>query len=412
MATCIPKLLALMEKFELCYKLADQHPDTWLAPQLLSPSVPEAMKRWPQAEDLVLTYHYTFLPKGLINRLMVRMHRFVREPEHSWRSGACFAHGPSEVLARATAPGGQEIELRARGPERKALLNVIASDLDALNASFEGLRDKVRKLVPCLCGPCRQSTTPERYEEARLLKRKQDGRLTIECPESYEEVSVLVLLEGLRVDAPPPWAKPTPAEPPGINTPQSASNAYNQQLMGQAGYGAASATPSAVSPERKTIKIFLASSSELREDRDAFELHFRQVNDRWLRQGIYLQIVRWETSLDAMSETRLQDEYNKAVRSCDIFLSLFKTKTGKYTEEEFDVAHAAFKNKKRPLIYTYFKKAQIEISSIAEQEISTLFAFKKKLSNLGHYYALYTSIEDLKLQFREQLEILLEEGLV
>ena len=40
-----------------------------------------------------------------------------------------------------------------------------------------------------------------------------------------------------------------------------------------------------------------------------------------------------------MSETRLQDEYNKAVRDCDVFVSLFFTKTGKFTEEEFDMAH-------------------------------------------------------------------------
>ncbi|MEI6111225.1 MAG: COR domain-containing protein, partial [Cyanobium sp. ELA712] len=50
-----PELLALMEKFELCYKLADQPTDTWLAPQLLSPSTPEALQDWPQADDLVLT---------------------------------------------------------------------------------------------------------------------------------------------------------------------------------------------------------------------------------------------------------------------------------------------------------------------------------------------------------------------
>ena len=61
-----------------------------------------------------------------------------------------------------------------------------------------------------------------------------------------------------------------------------------------------------------------------------------------------------------MSETRLQDEYNKEVKACDIFVSLFFTKTGKYTEEEFDVAHQQFHTKK-PLIYTYFKNGAILI---------------------------------------------------
>lgn len=52
--------------------------------------------------------------------------------------------------------------------------------------------------------------------------------------------------------------------------------------------------------------------------------------------------MRWEHFLDAMSKTRLPDEYNRALRDYDIVVSLFKTKVGKFTEEEFDVAWANF----------------------------------------------------------------------
>ena len=52
-----------------------------------------------------------------------------------------------------------------------------------------------------------------------------------------------------------------------------------------------------------------------------------------------------------MSETRLQDEYNKAICACDIFVCLFFTKTGKFTEEEFDIAHRQFKDSGKPRIY-------------------------------------------------------------
>jgi hypothetical protein len=193
-----PELLALMEKFELCYKLPDQKEDTWLTPQLLSPSAPEAFADCVKPDDLVLTYQYDFMPKGLISRLMVRMHRFVQRPDLCWAAGALFERGDTQLLASLASPSGQEIELRAHGPEAKALRDVIASDLDALNATFEGLRGKVRKLVPCICPQCRQSPEPERYEEPRLLKRKADSKFSIECPYSYEDVSVLELLDGLR----------------------------------------------------------------------------------------------------------------------------------------------------------------------------------------------------------------------
>ena len=103
-----------------------------------------------------------------------------------------------------------------------------------------------------------------------------------------------------------------------------------------------------------------------------------------------------------MSKTRLQDEYNKAIADCDVFVSLFYTKVGQYTEEEFLTALATFKNGDRPLIYTYFKDAAINTSRITP-DIMTLLTFKQKLSDLGHFYQHYADINDLKHQFGEQL---------
>jgi len=158
----------------------------------------------------------------------------------------------------------------------------------------------------------------------------------------------------------------------------------------------------------RKIQIFLASSEELRDDRDEFEIYFRQLNDELLEEGLYLVIKRWENFLDAMSETRLQDEYNKAVKNCDIFVSLFSTKTGKFTEEEFDTAHQQFKNTGRPFIYTFFKDTMINTNNIQENDLLSLMAFKKRLKDLGHFYTRFTNIEDLKLRFRNQLDKLLE----
>jgi hypothetical protein len=193
-----------MERFKLCYKLRDKQLDTWLSHQLLSLSIPQVFKEWARVDDLVLTYQYDFLPQDMIIRLIVRMHRFVLRPDLCWAAGALFERGDTQLLAALVSPSGQEIELRARGPEAKALRDVIASDLDALNATFEGLRGKVRKLVPCICPQCRQSTTPDRYEEHLLLKRKEERKkLSIECRVSGDDVNILELLDGLRFDTIP-----------------------------------------------------------------------------------------------------------------------------------------------------------------------------------------------------------------
>lgn len=196
--------------------------------------------------------------------------------------------------------------------------------------------------------------------------------MNIECRASYQEVNVMSLLDGF-IPASIPLEKENQSE-----------------------------------TKPKAINIFLASSEEMRDDRDAFDLYFRQQNDRLRKKGIYLEIIRWENFLDAMSKTRLQDEYNQQARVCDIFVSLFMTKTGSFTEEEFDVAYQAFKQNDKPLIFTYFKDASTSIGKIDKAAMQSLWNFQEKLEELGHYWTRYEDIEDLKLHFRGQLDKILD----
>ena len=377
------ELLGLMVKFELCYPLANAHEHHWLAPQLLSPSKPQALAKWASPADLVVSFRYTFLPRGLVSRLMVRQHRFVKRLDWSWAHGAFFEHDSTAVLVEETAKGN-EIQFRARGPENKALLSVLSSDLEALNESFKGLKGKVEKLVPCVCSKCRHETAPEMYLQSELVRRKSLGKQTIECRQSFDDVSVLELLDGLKLEHLPDWAKP--AKP--VSEPINADDRMPRPKQ---------------KVKEKTIKIFLASSAELRADRDEFELYFRQQNDRLREEGLYLKIVRWENFLDAMSSTRLQDEYNKAVCACDIFVSLFKTKTGKYTAEEFNVAWQNFKSTGQPRIYTYFREFELSSKDFKMDDLKSLEDFKLKLRELGHYPTDYKDAEHLKRHFTDQL---------
>ncbi|MEZ5404101.1 MAG: COR domain-containing protein [Bryobacteraceae bacterium] len=361
-----PELLALMERFELCYRLRDSAPEQWLAPQLLAAEKPAALAGFGKPEDLVLRYRYSFLPKGIVSRLTVRLHRYVGDPEMAWVSGVLLERDGTAVLVELLAGG--EIEMRARGPEAKELLAVAAADLDALNESFQGLADRVDKRVPCRCGECRRAAEPEFFSHKALRRRKTDRRLEVECPRSYADVDVVELLDGV------------PA-----------------QVERTAG-------------GVRTVRIFLASSAELRADRDAFDLYLRQYNDRLRKRGVYLEIVRWENFLDAMSETRLQDEYNAAVRDCGIFVSLFWTKTGKFTAEEFDVAHRQFRETGAPRIYTFFRKPEVTADLSRKADLTSLWAFQEKLGKLGHFWTNYDDAEHLKRQFRDQLDRLFDAG--
>jgi len=162
----------------------------------------------------------------------------------------------------------------------------------------------------------------------------------------------------------------------------------------------------------RTIQLFLASSSELKADREQFELFIGRRNKQWVPKQIFLELNIWEDFLDAMSRTRLQDEYNQAIKACDIFVMLFCTKVGMYTEEEFNTAFGQFQATQKPLIYTYFKDATISLSAINEDDLTSLLAFKKRLKALGHFHTPYTTTESLLLHFGQQLDKLADQGFI
>ena len=126
-----------------------------------------------------------------------------------------------------------------------------------------------------------------------------------------------------------------------------------------------------------TRKLFLASSSELKEDRTEFEIFISRKNKDLVQISTFLEIIMWEDFIDAMSQTRLQDEYNGAIRGCDIFVMLFSTKVGQYTEEEFVTAFGQFKATEKPLIYTYFKDAATSTGSLDREQLKKFFGLFK-----------------------------------
>ena len=160
-----------------------------------------------------------------------------------------------------------------------------------------------------------------------------------------------------------------------------------------------------------TYKIFLASSAELKDDRDQFELEVSRKSNDWAAKGVILKVVRWEDFLDALAATRLQDKYNEEISHCAIFVMLFWTKVGPYTEEEFDRAVSTFKATSKPFVYTYFKDAPVRTGSDDEGLLSLLL-FKKKLKALGHFHTTYKNVEGLQLHFLKQLDKMVANGFI
>lgn len=158
--------------------------------------------------------------------------------------------------------------------------------------------------------------------------------------------------------------------------------------------------------------IFLASSAELLEDRRALQILISDRNKTWVNRGVQLELLHWEDFIDTMSCTRLQGEYNRAVRGCDVFVMLFFTKVGRYTAEEFEVAFKQFQASAKPVIYTYFKSAPVDEAALPRADLASRDAFKAKLSALGHFHTPYKSTAELELHFWRQLEMLADKGVI
>ncbi len=152
----------------------------------------------------------------------------------------------------------------------------------------------------------------------------------------------------------------------------------------------------------KTIKIFLSSSEELENDRNAFGNLVRRLDKIYEKRGIRIELFEWEDYDAAYNDRRKQDEYNDQVRASDMFLALFHIKAGKYTIEEFDVATEEFKHTGRaPKSYVYCRDLQE-----GEKESAELEEFKHRLfDEMGHYWCRYNNKDSMQLHFVMQLQL-------
>ena len=158
----------------------------------------------------------------------------------------------------------------------------------------------------------------------------------------------------------------------------------------------------------KTIKIFLASSEELSDDRNAFGNLVRRLDKIYEKRGIRIELFEWEDDEAAYNNRRKQDEYNDQIKASDMFLALFHTKAGKFTIEEFDIATEEFKKHASPKVYTYCKDLQE-----GEQESPELIEFKHRLfEELGHYWCRYNNRDSMQLHFVMQLQLVETNGMV
>ncbi len=194
------ELLGLMDKFELCYP-APEDKNLFIVPSLL-PDTRSANSDWPvDAADMQLWYEYSFMPKGIVTRLIVRQHQLLESPPTVWKRGAIFAieNARAEVTESFRE---KRISIRASGKQAKALLTILAREIDTLNSGFHfNERMTLKQIVPCHCPQCKKLSKPHPFDYKTLANRLERGRLTIDCEASLDEISIPDLLRETFSDA-------------------------------------------------------------------------------------------------------------------------------------------------------------------------------------------------------------------
>ncbi len=156
----------------------------------------------------------------------------------------------------------------------------------------------------------------------------------------------------------------------------------------------------------KTIKVFIASSDELKPERDKFDTLFNHLNSIFTARGIRLEPVKWEFLDSSMGRLHKQEEYNREIKECDICVVMFWQKFGDYTDEELRVADGEMRTGRKPVkIYVFFKEPGDVSQDLQEFKDSFDKAY-------GHFYGKFDGSDKLQLDFVMQLERYLHSNLL
>ncbi len=184
------KLLGLMNKFELAFELPDKK--SHLVAELLPKTEPEF--GWDETNNLRFYYHYDFLPAGVITRFIVLMHEDLEDKPNGthlcWREGAVLQREGTRALV-TVKPLEKLVEIKINGSRKRELLAIIRNQFDHLNGSIKKV--KITKEIPCNCS----EGCPHKFDYEQLLFAENKGKETVDCPESWEEVSISSLLDGI-----------------------------------------------------------------------------------------------------------------------------------------------------------------------------------------------------------------------
>ena len=368
-------LLELMKSFELCFEI--EHKREYLIPGLMRENEPAF--DWDESGNVHFRFEFGFMPSGVMPRLIVVMHDLIKE-ELCWKEGVLFNWEGAEALVLMLS--SRQIEVSVRGAERRVLLAIIRRHMAYVLKPYSDLG--MKEMVPCVCSDCTEGEELQYYDYQQLLKAKRKNKRTIECRNSFDDVPIDQLLG--EIEKRPIELGDKEHKATSISEAVNASLKYNP------------------------VKIFLASSSELADERQAIKLLIAEENNRYYKQGVFLHLVIWEELEKSFEEGGVQERFNEAMLSCDIMLTMFHTRVGPFTREEFDLALTKNKAGENPRkIQAYYKTTPVNLDEVSTEGFEQVKALQEVIKKEMQMYMTFDTTDALLREFKRQLDLMVQD---
>jgi hypothetical protein len=163
------------------------------------------------------------------------------------------------------------------------------------------------------------------------------------------------------------------------------------------------------------LSVFVASPSDVDEERNRLEEVIRDLNTAWARElGIRLELVRWETHAYPSFGEDPQAVINDQIpNDYDLFIGLmwyrFGSPTGRAgsgTVEEFQRAKERFDQDPSSLqLMVYFKDSPVPVSpsKLDHSQLAKVTEFRSNLGDEGGLYWSFNSVEEFEKLVRLHL---------
>ena len=144
----------------------------------------------------------------------------------------------------------------------------------------------------------------------------------------------------------------------------------------------------------KTIKIMIAASEEMHDEKLEFTNLIEHLNEVLEPRGIELKRIKWNPETDGSIE-----EYKAKLKECEMCLTLYWRDLTGNSGQELDTAYQELKDGNNPRnLYVFFKEPTEDLTE-------RLKDFKANfVTNYGHFFCKFENVDTMNLHFILQFE--------